>query len=608
MPTGRWYKILLPSVTLIFILLILLIKKPFYQDILINLFLYAALAGAWNLIGGYTGQFSLGHTTFFGIGAYTSTILFLSYGLSPWAGMLVGGVFSGIFALVVGYPCFTLRSHYFALATVALGEVLRIIATHWRGLTQGSLGLLVPNKPDFWSFIFHGKAGYAWVAFIYMALVILVTHLIGRSRLGFELVGIREDEETTQSIGVNSPRRKLQIFFISAFLTSIGGTIYAQYISFIDPATVFSLNVSIEMATVCIIGGMGTVCGPLVGSLFFVPLDALIRTFVGGDFAPLGFMIYGVILIVVVTFIPQGITVLIGDISKRKWRMAEKRSGEGPQESTQSRRGLIISRPAFVGTDNDSLIKIENLTKRFGGLVAVNGVTFSVRKGEIVGLIGPNGAGKTTLFNLLSGFFRPDAGSIVFDGEAMHSFGKPYTFCRKGIGRTFQIVKPFNNITVLENVMIGTFGRGKNRDKAEEKAIEIIDFVGLSRYQNAVSTALTLGDKKKLELARAISTEPKLLLLDEIMAGLNPKEVQDEIELLRKIVNGGVSIILIEHVMKAVMTLSDRVIVLNYGEKISEGSPAEISKEPQVIEAYLGKGELRGGKRLVKSGRTHHKI
>jgi branched-chain amino acid transport system ATP-binding protein len=234
-----------------------------------------------------------------------------------------------------------------------------------------------------------------------------------------------------------------------------------------------------------------------------------------------------------------------------------------------------------------SLLELKEVSKNFGGLKAVNQVSFSLEEGEILGVIGPNGAGKTTLFNTLTGFYKPDEGEVWFEGEKLIDL-KPHQICKKGMVRTFQIVKPFLELTTLENVVIAALNRTKNIQKATERAFKTIEFIGLKDKVDTLATGLTLPHRKRLELARTLATEPKLLLLDEVMAGLTPTEVDELIRLLKEINKKGVTILLIEHVMRGVMALSKRVVVLNYGEKIAEGVPEEVVKNRQVIEAYLG--------------------
>jgi branched-chain amino acid transport system ATP-binding protein len=237
-----------------------------------------------------------------------------------------------------------------------------------------------------------------------------------------------------------------------------------------------------------------------------------------------------------------------------------------------------------------SLLEIREVSKRFGGLAALTGVSYSVNKGEILGLIGPNGAGKTTLFNVVNGFYPPSKGEVLFKGERI-SHLQPYQICKFGIGRTFQVVRPLQRMTVLDNVIASAFLRAKNKEEAKEMALEALRFTGLYEDKDLISKGLPLGKRKKLEITRALATKPEMLLLDESFAGLNPSEQNELIDIIRQIRAKGITIMIIEHHMKVIMSLSDRVVVLNYGQKIAEGTPKEIGSNPLVIEAYLGDAE-----------------
>jgi branched-chain amino acid transport system permease protein len=324
MPAGNW----LPRLCLVALLALvpLTTSNNYSLDIIVQIFMWGAAATAWNIVGGYAGQFSLGHAAFFGIGAYTSSLLFIQFKLTPWIGMLAGAGLSALFALVIGYLSIRLRGPFFTLSTIALAEVLQILAIYWRDLTGGGAGLLVPFSPAVASFMFESKRTYAYVALGFLLAVLAVALAIERSRAGYYLVAIREEEEAARALGVRVLRMKLFAIVVSAFFTSVIGTFYAQYVLWLEPPYAFSLELSIQLALMVIIGGLGTWLGPLLGSALITPLASFLRAWLGAAASGLYLVFYGVVLVLVVLFMKQGIAVE-ARVRLRRWVFLRRRLG-----------------------------------------------------------------------------------------------------------------------------------------------------------------------------------------------------------------------------------------------------------------------------------------
>lgn len=556
------------------------VNDGFVYHIFITICLFAALSTAWNIVGGFAGQLSLGHAIFYGIGAYTGVML-VNSGISTWFAMPLGAVISAVVAVIISYPCFRLRGPFFALATVAFLKVFAVLALHFRGFTGGATGMMVPLKIGWSTMIFRERMPSLVIAYGLMLLCLAVAWWIRSHRLGFYLIATRERESAARAAGVETVKIRLIAVMISAALTAMVGTFHAMYLTFIEPESVFSLAMSIQIAMFALIGGLGTVFGPLLGAVALVLVAEVTRGWLGSQSVGLHGLVYGSILMLAVLFMPNG---LIAFFKPRTKANTKTDVVEVAQEAVTAR---TVERPPVC----DDILRVERLQKRFDGLHVTNDVSFTLKEGEILGLIGPNGAGKTTVFNMISGFLKPDSGSVTVRGVEgqWHSPSSPIGFARTGVGRTFQIVQPFAAMTVEENIMVGAFHRHADVGDARDAARQTAERMGLAPYLQTEARSLTIGGLKRLEVARVMAMEPRILLLDEVMAGINQTDVRRAIDLMLSIRDSGVSIIAIEHVMQAVMSLSDRVIVINSGRIIAQGQPRHVVRDPTVVEAYLGK-------------------
>lgn len=546
---------------------------------------YAALASAWNIVGGFAGQLSLGHAVFYGTGAYVSTLLMLHLNLSPWIGMFAGAAASIVLAVIISWPCFRLRGPFFALATIAVLEVVRLLVINQHDFTGGAAGLAVPLKLGAEWMLFRARWPYLLIAFGFLAITLLVSWKIKHSRLGYYLIAVREREDAAQAVGVNAVKVKLIAIVLSAALTSLIGSFHAMYLTYIEPGAMFSLELSIQIAMFALIGGLGTLSGPLIGTVIVLPLAELARGWLGDVGSGVHGLVYGLVLVAFVLTIPQG---LVGRFGERVSRWVDKLPG-GKTLAPKRTVPLPVSQPSSsIGAP---VLVAENLHKYFGGLHATNDVSLSLREGEIVGVIGPNGAGKTTVFNQLSGFIQPSSGTVkvrTADGHWINP-SSPAEFAVAGIGRTFQIVQPFADLSVCENIMLGAFMHTRDPEEARQIATEVAALTDLTQLLDSRAKNLTVGGMKRLEMARALATRPRVLLLDEVMAGLNPTDVTKAIEIIRRVRATGVSVLMIEHIMQATMTLSDRIVVISSGAVLMDGDPQTVVSNPEVIEAYLGK-------------------
>jgi len=561
----------------------LAINSPFLTHVAVTICVFAALASAWNIMGGYAGQLSLGHAVFYGIGGYGTALLIQHFGLSPWIGMWPAAVLAALVGAAIGYPCFRLRGPFFSLATIAFLEVTRLLAIHFDWITGGSAGLIVPLNPGWAWMIFYDKTNYLYIAFGLLIFALLVAWWIRGNRLGYALTAVREREDAALAAGINNTGVKLRAVMISAGLTAVIGGFHAMYLTFLEPATMFSLPTSIEIAMYALIGGLGTVAGPLLGALLVVPLAEAARVWLGASANGLHGFVYGTALVVITLTMPAG---LVGTFGKRVSGWLDRLPGGGkvaPALAPPPVRKL-------EGTPGETMLEGRDLVRRFGGLVATNNVSITLKRGEILGVIGPNGAGKTTLFNQLSGFLAPSSGTVTVRGPdgAMVEPRTPDEFARLGVGRTFQIVQPFGKLTVLENIMIGAFMRHHDVAEARAVALRTAKLVGLEEVAEVEARNLPIGGLKRLEVARTLATEPSILLLDEVMAGQSQADTQRMVQLIRTIRDSGVSIIAIEHNMHAIMSISDRIVVVDSGRVIAEGEPRKVVQERAVIEAYLG--------------------
>ena len=548
---------------------------------------WAAIGMSWNLIGGYAGQLSLGHAAFVGLGGYVALLLQQRFGIAPWVGLIPSTVVAALAALAIGIPTLRLSGIYFALATLAYPLILQLLFTYW-----GYQEALIPAHPES-PFLYMQWGDNRWYALIFATIVVLCwigTLRLGRSRWRYFLTAVREDEAAASAVGVNTWLVKLGAFVTSAAIAGLLGVIYAQMLFVVTPDTMFGIGVSVQALVVTLVGGIGHPAGPLLGTLITVPIAQAFEA----QFSAISGaaqLVYGFVLIVVVLLIPRGLIEALKGIDAPWFKRLAQFFATNAGGEIGSLPIATVNRPAPVTSDLPAgrgvLLRADNLSKRYGGVVALKSFSLDVREHEFIGIVGPNGAGKTTLFDLLTGFQRPTAGRLSLRGEDVIGW-PPYRLARVGMRRTFQIPRPFGRLSVFENVMLGGIIGAADEPALTQAVWNSLQAVGLANLANRTADSLGPSQIRLLEVARALVARPALLLLDEPLAGLDPTEVHELIEILRRQRDAGVTIVLVDHAISTVAKVVERMVVIDNGLLIGDGQPHEVTRMPQVIEAYLG--------------------
>ena len=557
--------------------------------------LFALLAVGMGLVMGIAGQVNLAQIAFYGVGAYTTAILTTRDGYGFWTAAVIAMIATALTGLVVGTPALRVQSHYLGIVTLGLAVAFIDWITN-APVTNGDSGISGIPAPPLFGIDLSSQYLYYYLELIVLAGGLAFGLFVVHTPLGRRMRAMRDDPLAAGAAGTEIRQLRMIAFVLASVYGGAAGVLYAGMIGYIAPET-FSIADMFLLLAMVIIGGRRSLAGCVIGAVALTVVQQELINLAA--YAQLG---YGLVVVLVVVFAPAGLVGVPGRLAARYRRWRGHTAASAVLEPFQP---LPAAAPA--GTPGEPLLEVSHLVRRFRGLTALDDVSLTVRAGEILGIVGPNGSGKTTLFNVISGFYRPHGGTIALSGRPI-SGARPSQVSRLGVARTFQHLRLFGNLTVTDNMLVSLdrtrtwwswrylcwpAGIWRYDRRLKRRAAELLSGFGLAQFGGALPGTLPYGIQRRLELARAIASSPRVLLLDEPAAGLNGEERSQLAAIVRSIRDSGVTVVLIEHNMGLVMSLCERVIVLDSGSVIAEGPPDQVSRDPAVLEAYLGKTALR---------------